>query len=101
MVNATKLCKDGGKQLHHWMGNQSTKDLLSTLQTLLEQEHWALENTHEELNTLGDAKRGIPRLAFKRILTTRQTEDDCLICGTYIHPDIVHHLGMWILTLLK
>ena len=32
-INATKLCKDGGKQFKHWLDNQGSKDLINEFES--------------------------------------------------------------------
>ena len=93
-VNGTKLCKDGGKQLKHWFENSSTRKLMNYLQTQLGQQSHA--NTQGFPNTLGDTSAGIPTEVSKYIQTENKSDQDRLISGTYIHPDLVPSLASWI-----
>src|SRR5277367_4321416 len=45
-VNATKLCKDGGKRFYHWLANDTSKRLIKALEAQLG--HEASDYTHAE-----------------------------------------------------
>ncbi len=70
-VNATKLCKKGGKELFSWTRLQCSKSLrkeFSLAEGICED---------EMINT---------------VLGGKNTE----VRGTYVHPDLVPHIAMWI-----
>ena len=54
--------------------------------------------THGESNILEDTDRRILPSVIKPIMTSNKTENECLISGTYVHPDLVPHLAMWVST---
>ena len=66
-VNATKLCKDGGKKIKNWFANDGTKELMTTLNSeILRQQ--ASDNTQLVSNTWGDTAAGIPAAVSKYML---------------------------------
>lgn len=67
-VNATQLCKAGGKKFSHWIGLDGTKELISELET----------------------NAGIPALN----LIDKNIGGNHL--GTWIHPDLAIQLAQWI-----
>ena len=69
-INATKLCKDGGKELTEWRRNKMSKNLLE-----------------EFSNCLRISKDEIIIIIMKGNYITR---------GTYVHPDLIPHIAMWI-----
>jgi hypothetical protein len=70
-VNATQLCKAGGKKFSHWYGLYTTKELISVLAS--------------------DA--GIPASLLVDIKKGNTTE---FKQGTWIHPDLAIQLAQWI-----
>jgi hypothetical protein len=70
MVNATEMCKAGGKKFSHWYGLDSTKELITIFEA-------------ENLNA------GIP--AFKSL-----TVEKGKYGGSWIHPDLAVQLAQWI-----
>ena len=84
-VNATKLCKDGGKFLKNWLANKDSKAIIKSL----EFREQAYGNTQLDENALGDPSAGIPAeasIVCKFVKTVNHTEVDKVISGTYIHP---------------
>lgn len=67
-INATQLCKSGNKQFRNWLSNEQSKLLI--------------ESVESDIN---DAAT---------ILITGG--NNALIRGTYVHPDIIVHVGSWI-----
>src|SRR5277367_5263365 len=51
-VNATKLCKDGGKRFDNWLANEASKRLIKALDAQLG--HQASENTLGESSLTGE-----------------------------------------------
>lgn len=70
-VNATKFCKRGGKDPHGWLRLQGTKKLI------------------QEICRVHNAEQS-------DILRTYQAGSNYLLSGTYVHPDLVPHIAMWI-----
>ena len=69
-INATKLCKNNGKEFYHYKENQTTKDFIKQLERLL----------------------GIPSNLLIRTVTTGPNN----LRGTFTHPLISIHLAQWI-----
>ena len=67
-INATKLCADGGKQMKHWLENNSSKNLIE-----------CFENNQSESRPvlITDNSYGLTR-------------------GTYSHPDLIPHIASWV-----
>ena len=89
-VNATRMCKSGGKELYHWKENANSKRLIKSLENLLEQ---------EASNAISQPAIGIPSPAFyplKYITTANYTNEDKLIAGIYVHCDLVPSIAGWI-----
>src|SRR5277367_5380449 len=96
-LNISRLCSDGGKQFKHWIANASSKKLIHALTQQLSTV--AQENTHVNSNGRQDPDAGIPTWACKcitKIVTSNMNEADKIICGTYIHIDLVPHVACWI-----
>ena len=93
-VNATKLCRSGGKEYKDWVRLKGSQELIQALERNL-----ALENTHDTTaSTLEKAGEQICAPAFpcKIILTANYTDADRLISGTYCHPDLIPHIACWV-----
>jgi hypothetical protein len=70
-INATQLCKAGGKKLSHWINLENTKELISELAS--------------------DA--GIPA---SLLIDSKKGYSNNFIQGTWIHPDLAIQLAQWI-----
>jgi hypothetical protein len=70
-VNATKLCKSGGKLWGHYRALDSTQELLDNLQLDI----------------------GIP---ISKLVVTVQGRGDVVEQGTWVHPEIAVDLAKWI-----
>ena len=70
-INATKLCKDGGKEFKHWLKNSQSKKFIETFSNCL-------------------------RISKDEILMIVTGGRNTIIRGTYVHPDIIPHIAMWI-----
>jgi hypothetical protein len=66
-INATKLCKDGGKRFEHWQVNKESKLLVSELRSLTD------FSVSETLFDLSNDLR-----------------------GTYVHQDLIPHIASWV-----
>src|SRR2546428_5647193 len=95
-INATKLCKDGGKHFFHWNESKASKQLKQVLENHLKENYMAVDYTPHNSLTLGDTSIGIPSEVCKYVQTENKTEVDCLISGTYCHPLLVPHIASWI-----
>src|SRR3977135_1688185 len=87
-INATKLCSSGGKECKKWSRLIGSHELIQALEKDL-----ALEITHgTSTSTLQDGKDQIwplPSPLCKSVQTRNETEVECVISDTYIHPDLV------------
>ncbi len=77
-VNATQLCKAGGKKFSNWYKLDSTKELIKTLDDNLKSD----TQNRRSLKPLVDIKKG------GNINTNAQ--------GSWIHPDLAVQLAQWI-----
>ena len=92
-VNATKMCKSGGKEFKHWIENAGSKHLVKILENL------HTEEARSPSSTCGSGEAGIPttgNLVMKRVLTQKKTDEDKLIEGVYVHSDLVPSIAGWI-----
>jgi hypothetical protein len=70
MINATALCKAGGKLYAHWKENESTKQLITAFETSL-------------------------RIPIKDLIISIQGGNPKLQ-GTWVHRKVAYHLAQWI-----
>jgi hypothetical protein len=75
MINATQMCKAGGKEFSNWYKSSSTKELIETLEK--QAINSDLPNGRSELI---DIKKG----------------GDYQLQGSWIHPDLAVQLAQWI-----
>lgn len=68
-INATKLCRDGGKRLEHWTGNKASGGLIDA----------ASELTGIPVSSLSSKVSRGPRSTW----------------GTYYHPKLIVHIACW------
>ena len=73
-VNATQLCKAGGKEFSHWTILKSSKELIKSLQ-----------------NTLHDGV--LPRI---KLVDVKKGNSSKFTQGSWIHPDLLLNLANWI-----
>ena len=91
-INATKMCTSGGKVYSKWTRLKTSAELIQAFENIQ-----ALENRHDTNTlTLRDTDDQIWSSAFKCITTGNQSEEDKLISGTYIHPDLVPSVAGWV-----
>lgn len=69
-MNATKLCKEAGKEFFNWKSNAVSKELISEVVSSL----------------------GIPRDDLMQTVTGGKILE---IRGTYVHPDLIPHIASW------
>ena len=70
-MNATKLCKDGGKEFRNWKANANAKELISAVSSSA-------------------------RIPADGILQTITGGKNVVIRGTYVHPDLIPHIASWV-----
>src|SRR5277367_244058 len=97
-INASKMCKDGGKQFSDWTRLQSTKQLLEAYDRIKASENTTDIKT-EDGNTCGDPVRGIPGTGSNTLLTIKVdgfNDVARLIAGTYCPADLIPSVAGWI-----
>src|SRR3977135_2946406 len=94
-VNATQLCRSGGKEYKDWVRLKGSQELIHALENKL-----ALENTQgTSTSTLQDSSEQIcsdlsPPCKF--VQTCNETEMDRVKSGTYCHPLLIPHIACWV-----
>ncbi|UOX38641.1 KilA N domain protein [Finch poxvirus] len=80
-INATKLCKLGGKDFHRWKRLDGSKELITKV---------------KEMN--GMWKSGPPRSGGGIIIEVNGANQytDYDIAGSYVHQDLIPHITSWI-----
>ena len=78
-INATAMCKAGGKQFKHWNSLESTKELIKALE----------ETKNVEIN----CEVGIPTSQF---IVSIKGNSSKFSQGSWIHPDLAVQLAQWI-----
>ena len=106
-VNATKFCDEHDKRFRNWTQNKQTKDLISVFSNEeigpMEFQRSKITNQDED-NSLSDSdstnesdRSDVSGPNNWSILVKGGKRDsDYIISGTYIHPDLVPALAMWI-----
>src|SRR3977135_1972039 len=87
-VNATKLCKSGGKDYKDWSRLKGSHELIHAIENEL-----ALENTLPISNVQICTMQ---KLACKQVQTRNRSDEGQQISGTYCHPDLIPHIACWI-----
>jgi hypothetical protein len=98
-INATKLCRDGGKRFHDWKRLQHSIELLDITERFV-----ASENTHggaprSPSSTCGPRLTGIPAGRDNTLKTVSGdcfSEVGCIISGTYCHSILIPHVASWV-----
>ena len=90
-VNATKFCNDYGKHYYHWTQKKQAKELISAI----EQEAADIYGGPTEFrgSTMGSLST---RFNWFVLIKGGKSNTDHLTNGTYIIPDLVPALAMWI-----
>jgi hypothetical protein len=83
-INATQLCKAGGKNFGHWFRLDSTKQLIRELAIQINNKDNLFDNNHIESNI----QNWILDLIDKKIGGNHSS--------TWIHPDLAIQLAQWI-----
>ncbi|QRM15719.1 n1r/p28-like protein [Penguinpox virus 2] len=82
-INATKLCKLGGKELYNWRKLDGTKDLIKNV---------------EEINNIWKVKSS-PSDQKGMIIEVKNEsrgKHQYEVSGSYVHPDLIPHIASWI-----
>lgn len=75
MINATQMCKAGGKRFNNWYRLDTTKELIDELEKQL-----SITETHLRVSVIDIIKGG----------------NDLSLQGSWIHPDLAVQLAQWI-----
>src|SRR5277367_4093575 len=89
-VNASKMCKDGGKKFNDWSRLQGTKELFAAYGRLK-----ALENTTD----IKAEAALVPALAYNCTMSVKADKNSNigkLIAGTYCPADLIPSVAGWI-----
>ncbi|CCU56201.1 N1R/p28-like protein [Mythimna separata entomopoxvirus 'L'] len=78
--NATKLCKDGGKEYKHWYENTKSREFILFIDAFLRS-----RNTDRANKDILYVKKG-----------NNKTEEDKIITGTYVHKLLLLNISLWI-----
>ncbi len=98
-INATKLCKLGGKRYKEWKETNTSNKLIKALKMKLYSEHTQKMNRGEfrpDLNIVSNTQN---ITSFDDIIvedTILQENTSKTILGTYVHPKIINSIAMWI-----
>jgi KilA-N domain/Protein of unknown function (DUF3627) len=97
-VNASKMCRAGGKKFKEWKRLKGSQHLITVFER-----SWVPENTPVNFqngeSTLEDleAQMCAPRFpACKFVQPANLINEDRLISGTYVHPDLIPSIAGWI-----
>lgn len=84
-INATQLCKAGGKEFKKWHRNDKTKEFLETL------------STREKISVYMEEKEsGTFRTNPLKYLIDIKVDGDNDDRGTWVHPQVAIHISYWI-----
>jgi hypothetical protein len=79
-INATKLCKEYGKELKHWKENKSSNDLIYEVEKEITTVDYPTTETKP----------------FIIINGANNNQKNKLISGTYVHELLIPHIASWI-----
>ncbi|UOX38651.1 KilA N domain protein [Finch poxvirus] len=82
-INATKLCKLGGRNLKHWLENKQSKELVRELENIYEV--W-------KIGSLGQNSGKM----ILEIDGESEGEHQHEVAGSYVHQDLIPHIVSWI-----
>jgi hypothetical protein len=94
-INATKMCASGGKSFFAWTRNETNKQLMQTLE-VMNSGNGVVENTHDDEKALQGTPLQICRGVCRYVENGNKSDLDRLVCGTYIHPDLVPSVAGWV-----
>ncbi|QRM16127.1 n1r/p28-like protein [Albatrosspox virus] len=82
-INATKLCKLGGKEFKKWIRLDGSKELIKTI---------------EETNNVWKVKSSGPDLArmILEVKNESKGKHQYEVAGSYVHQDLIPHIASWI-----
>ena len=97
-INASKMCKSGGKKFNDWSRLKSSQQLIQALESYLDQKGVSNTNSNSNL-ALVDLPAGIPAsrsLVCKVVQTDNTIDGGTIISGTYTHPLLIPSIAGWI-----
>jgi KilA-N domain len=102
-INASKMCKDGGKNVYDWSRLKSTHEVILALDDMLglENRHGSSQNLDLTLQYYPTENSRLGNFTIKKIKTCKKTEIDRIIAGIYIHPDLIPDVAGWISTIFR
>ena len=83
---ASKICKDNGKKLKHWLENKRTDELL---------EAYALHLGKQIKNSEAAIPTSEPNVLMYKIVSGGTIQVTNEFQGWFIHPKLVHHIAEW------
>src|SRR5438477_5437675 len=89
-INATKMCNDGGRRFFDWSQLKSTHQLIQAHEKQMVLENTQTNSTNPDF-ALRDTETVFPVSLSSpciSIMTSNKTMTDCIISGTYCHPDL-------------
>ncbi|ARE67454.1 SWPV2-ORF210 [Shearwaterpox virus] len=82
-INATKLCKLGGRNLKHWLENKQSKELVKELENIYEV--WKIKSLGQNSGKM-----------ILEVNAESEKEHQYDVSGYYIHQDLLPHICSWI-----
>ena len=91
-INATAMCKAGGKLFGNWHKSEPAKELIKALQNKLN------TDIHFEYRKKSDIQNEYHKNSSTQIqlIDIKKGGNDKNTQGSWIHPDLAVHLAMWI-----
>ncbi len=98
-INATQLCKAGGKKFSHWICLDSTKELIMELEKSINKSNAGIPALNVDIKSIN--KSNTENSALKKDIKIFESNlIDSKIggnhVGTWIHPDLAIQLAQWI-----
>ncbi|UOX38637.1 KilA N domain protein [Finch poxvirus] len=82
-INATKLCKLGGKEFKKWVRLEGSKELIKTVEEA--NNYWKIKSSDSDLNRM-----------ILEVKNEYNIECQYEVAGYYVHPDLLPHICSWI-----
>lgn len=95
MINATALCKAGGKEFKHWMELKSTKELIKAKEEDLNSEQTEKSETGIPVTKMTTKKSEVV-IPTSQIIDVHKGNSSKYQQGSWIHPDLAGILATWI-----
>ena len=81
-INATALCRAGGKKFNHWYSLESTKELIRVLES--------------EINNKVSSKNTDAEIAVSKLVDIKKGGNNKKGQGSWVHPDLAVQLAQWL-----